>query len=84
MEGKFRNKIKRETVKRKVIFYKFKGSGRIHSGHTKGLNALIEEQTVGSAIIVSLEEQPRKLESSIEILPWKIFLERLWSGGLGV
>ena len=61
-----------------------KGSGRIHSGHTKGLKALLEEQTIGSAIIVSLEEQPRKLETSIEILPWKVFLEKLWSGGLRV
>ena len=61
-----------------------KGSGRIHSGHTRGLKALLEEQTIGSAIIVSLEKQPRKLESTIDILPWKVFLEKLWSGGLGV
>ena len=61
-----------------------KGSQRIHSGHTKGLRALCEEFAVGHAVIVSLEKQPRKLDSGIEILPWQIFLERLWSGDFGV
>lgn len=61
-----------------------KGSQRIHSGHTKGLRALCEEFVVRHAVIVSLEKQPRKLDSGIEILPWQIFLERLWSGDFGV
>ena len=61
-----------------------KGSQRIHSKHTRGLRALMEEHTVGRAVIVSLEKQPRKLDSSIEVLPWQIFLEALWSGELGV
>ena len=61
-----------------------KGSERIHSKHTRGLRALMEEHKVARAIIVSLEKQPRKLDSSIEILPWQIFLEVLWSGELGV
>jgi predicted AAA+ superfamily ATPase len=61
-----------------------KGSEKIHSGHTKGLKALLEEQTIDMAIIVSLEKQPRKLDPSIEVLPWRVFLETLWSGGLGI
>jgi len=61
-----------------------KGSQRIHSKHTRGLSALMEEHTVSRAVIVSLEKQPRKLNSSIEVLPWQIFLEALWSGELGV
>ena len=61
-----------------------KGSQRIHSKHTRGLRTLMEEHTVGRAVIVSLEKQPRKLDSSIEVLPWQIFLEALWSGELGV
>jgi len=36
------------------------------------------------AIIVSLESQPRKLDSTIEVLPWNLFLEQMWSGELGV
>ena len=61
-----------------------KGSEKIHSGHTKGLKALLEERTIDMAIIVSLEKQPRKLDPSIEVLPWRVFLETLWSGGLGI
>jgi len=61
-----------------------KGSHRIHSSHTKGLRALLEEHTVKRSIIVSLEKQPRKLDSSIEVLPWQVFLEELWSGELAV
>ena len=61
-----------------------KGSPRIHSNHTKGLRALLEEFKVKNPIIVSLEKQPRIIESAIEVLPWQFFLERLWSGELGV
>lgn len=61
-----------------------KGSQRIHSGHTKGLRALLEEFNVRHALIVSLESQPRKLESGIEILPWQVFIQRLWAGEYGV
>jgi predicted AAA+ superfamily ATPase len=61
-----------------------KGSHRIHSSHTKGLRALLEEHTVKRSVIVSLEKQLRKLDSSIEILPWQVFLEELWSGELAV
>ena len=61
-----------------------KGSHRVHSAHTRGLRALLEEHAVERAVIVSLEEQPRKLDSSIEVLPWQVFLEALWSKELGV
>lgn len=61
-----------------------KGSHRIHSTHTRALRALLEEHTVKQAVIVSLEKQPRKPDSYIEVLPWKVFLEALWSGELGV
>jgi hypothetical protein len=44
----------------------------------------MEEHSIGRVVIVSLENQPRKLDSSIEVLPWQIFLEILWSGGLGL
>ena len=61
-----------------------KGSQRVHSTHTRGLRALLEEHTVKRAVIISLEKQPRKLDSSIEVLPWQVFLNTLWSGELGV
>jgi len=61
-----------------------KGSSRVHSAHTRGLRALLEEHQVGKAIIVALEKHPRMLESGVEVLPWQDFLETLWAGELGV
>ena len=61
-----------------------KGSQRVHSNHIRGLRALLEEHSVKRAVIVSLEKHPRKLDPPLEILPWKVFLEALWSGELGV
>ena len=61
-----------------------KGSQKVHSGHTRGLKALLQEHTVKRAVVVSLERQPRKLDASIEVLPWQVFLEELWSGDFNV
>lgn len=61
-----------------------KASQRVHSTHTRGLRALLEEHTVKRAVIVSLEKQQKKLDSSIEVMPWQVFLNTLWSGELGV
>ena len=66
------------------IAIEVKGTQRVHSGHARGLKALLEEHTVEKAIIVSLESQPRKLDSIVEVMPWQVFLESLWSGDLGV
>jgi uncharacterized protein len=66
------------------VAIEIKGSHRIHSDHTKGLRALMEEHTIRRALIVSLENKVRKLENNIEVLPWKTFLEMLWSGELGI
>ena len=57
-----------------------KGSPRIHEGHTRGLSALMEEHAVKRAIIVSLEKEPKRLDTFLEVLPWQVFLEALWSG----
>jgi predicted AAA+ superfamily ATPase len=61
-----------------------KGSGRIHRGHTRGLKALQEEHSIGRTVLVSLEKQPRRVDTAIEVMPWQIFLEEVWSGGFGV
>jgi predicted AAA+ superfamily ATPase len=66
------------------IAIEVKGTQRVHSGHARGLKALLKEQTVAKAFIVSLESHVRKLDSRIEVLPWQIFLEALWSGNLDI
>jgi predicted AAA+ superfamily ATPase len=64
------------------IAIEVKGSQRIHTGHTKGLRALMEEHHLRRAMIVSLEKEPRYIEASIEVMPWQTFLDALWSGSL--
>jgi predicted AAA+ superfamily ATPase len=61
-----------------------KGSQKVHSAHTRAIRALLEEHAVERSVIVSLEKEPRMLELGVEVLPWRDFLERLWSGELGV
>lgn len=57
-----------------------KASPRIHDGDLAGLRALADEQRVKRRLLVSLERAPRRLDDGIEILPWKVFVERLWAG----
>lgn len=56
-----------------------KGTKRVHEGHTRGLKALLQEQRVEKAMIVSMETTPRKLDN-LSVLPWEVFLESLWAG----
>ena len=56
-----------------------KSTEQAHTRHLKGLKAFAEEYEVKKLILISNDPLPRLVEN-IEILPWKIFLERLWSG----
>jgi predicted AAA+ superfamily ATPase len=47
--------------------------------HFHGLNSFAEEYTVKKNILVSNDPYPRKV-NNVTILPWKIFLDQLWSG----
>lgn len=47
--------------------------------HLKGLKSFSTEYNVKNLILVSNDPFPRQVED-IEILPWKIFLDRLWAG----
>lgn len=55
-------------------------AGRVHEGDLNGLKALTEDAPVQKAFVVSLEREPRRILSRIEILPWQDFLSLLWSG----
>jgi len=56
-----------------------KSAQTINGRHLKGLKAFAEEYTVKKLIVVSHEPQPR-LVDNILILPWQMFLRRLWNG----
>ncbi len=59
-----------------------KGASRVHRGDLRSLEALRNDTSVGRAIVVCLEDEPRIVDSGIAILPWRVFLERLWGGEL--
>lgn len=59
-----------------------KSGARAHDGDLKGLRALAEEHTVRHRLLVSGEREPRRTDDGIEILPWAMFLDRLWAGEL--
>jgi len=58
-----------------------KGSNRVHEGDLRGLHALCESHSVRHAVVVCNESKPRVV-AGVQILPWKVFLARLWDGAL--
>jgi predicted AAA+ superfamily ATPase len=56
-----------------------KSTDNVNARHLKGLRAFDEEYTVDKRIVVSNDPYPR-LVDNILILPWNVFLQRLWNG----
>lgn len=61
------------------VAIEIKTSKRIHESDVKSLKILQEEHHVKKAIMVSFETEPKILAGNIECLPWRMFLEKLWS-----
>lgn len=57
-----------------------KGSASIQDKHLKGIRALMEEGNIRNFAVVSCDRYERKTRDNINILPWALFLERLWNG----
>ena len=55
-----------------------KATEQANHRHLKGLKAFAEEYQVKKLILISNDPMPRLVEN-ILILPWKVFLERLWA-----
>jgi len=49
------------------------------SRHTKGLKRFAEEYTVRKQILISNDAFPRQM-GDCTVLPWRLFLQRLWAG----
>jgi len=58
-----------------------KSSEKINERHLKGLKSFMDEYNVKHSILVCNEPLPRK-HGDIWILPWQIFLQKLWAGEL--
>ncbi|HBE43061.1 MAG TPA: AAA family ATPase [Bacteroidales bacterium] len=56
-----------------------KGTSMVTPRNLKGLRSFSEEYKTKKSIVISNDPLPRKVDN-ILILPWKIFLQKLWSG----
>lgn len=61
-----------------VLAIEVKATGKIAHRDLKGLKALMEEKQIKHYIIICLEKNQRIIDN-IRILPWQIFLEKLWN-----
>jgi len=67
----------------KQIALEIKSGKLVHDSSLKSLKILKEDGNVKNLIVVSQEEYPREV-SDIKIIPWKMFLEMLWTGEFGI
>ena len=58
-----------------------KSTQRINDSHLKGLKALQEEAPIKQFFIIS-DDPIERIKDSIHIIPWRLFLERLWENKL--
>ena len=58
-----------------------KGTSRVRPEDMKGMRAFCEEHRPRRAIVVSNDPAPRRA-GDIDVLPWRVFLDRLWGGEL--
>ena len=68
----------------KRLAIEIKSSKHVHEGDLRTFHALLDDGPVQKCVIVSLEEMPRRISKTVEILPWRIFIEKLWNGDFGV
>ncbi len=66
-----------------LVAIEAKGSSKITSDHMKGLREIKKDHPkLKKRIVVCLEKTPRLTEDGIEILPYKVFIKKLWAGEL--
>ncbi|MBN1961731.1 MAG: hypothetical protein JW841_12375 [Deltaproteobacteria bacterium] len=58
-----------------------KTAKHITDKHLKGLRTLAEERQVRCFIVVCQETRPRLIDG-IHVMPWRMFLDELWTNGL--
>lgn len=63
------------------IAVEVKSTSQVNSRHLNGLRQFAEDYQAKHLILVSNDPLPRKVEK-ISVLPWQIFLEKLWGGDL--
>lgn len=61
------------------IVIEVKSTTLANANHLKGIRSFNEEYKTKTSIVISQDSQPRITDDNIHILPWKIFLEKLWA-----
>jgi predicted AAA+ superfamily ATPase len=64
----------------KELAIEIKASKRVHDGDLRSLTALLEDGPVKKCAVICFEDMPRIVNKHIEVLPWRVFIERLWQG----
>ena len=64
-----------------LIAIAVKNSSNVQERDLKGLKALLDERQLTKYLMVCLEDKPRKIDG-IEILPWDLFLEKIWKNDI--
>ncbi len=64
------------------IAIEVKATERVASSDLKGLYAFQEEGVAKQYCLVSQDPVSRKTSSGIEIMPWQVFIKRLWQNEL--
>lgn len=59
-----------------------KSGSRITSDHLRGLRQIVRDHSGVRRIVVCREPRARRTDDGIDILPFGVFVERLWSGEL--
>lgn len=62
------------------VAIEIKSTNLVQSKHLKGLKYFAEEYKTRMQIVVSNDPVPRMITEDIMVLPWKIFLTKLWNG----
>jgi predicted AAA+ superfamily ATPase len=67
------------------VAIEIKASSRIHATDARYLKLLSEDGPVGRRIVISMEQEPKRLTDSfgpIDVLPWNYFFDQLWAGDI--
>jgi predicted AAA+ superfamily ATPase len=61
------------------VALEIKSTNMVNPRHLKGLKSFSEDYKTKKSIVVSTDPYPRVI-NDITVLPWNVFLERLWGG----
>lgn len=61
------------------VAIEIKATQNANSRHTKGLKSFAEEYSVKKLLLITNDAFPRQM-GSVLVLPWQVFLQRLWAG----